>query len=63
IIPSSWRLGRNIPKSGSPEIHGKLYADSGEFAFNGVNNVTRIDGNGITVNLSGGGRVVVGRWT
>ncbi|EBV1498003.1 host specificity protein J [Salmonella enterica subsp. enterica serovar Moroto] len=55
--------GWNLPKSGSPEFHGKLYADSGEFAFNGVNNVTRIDGNGITVNLSGGGRVVVGRWT
>ncbi|EKS5418737.1 DUF1983 domain-containing protein, partial [Salmonella enterica] len=62
FIPGGGR-GWNLPKSGSPEFHGKLYADSGEFAFNGVNNVTRIDGNGITVNLSGGGRVVVGRWT
>lgn len=63
FIPGGGGCGWNLPKSGSPEFHGKLYADSGEFAFNGVNNVTRIDGNGITVNLSGGGRVVVGRWT
>ncbi|EDV9094051.1 TPA: DUF1983 domain-containing protein, partial [Salmonella enterica] len=63
FIPGGGGRGWNLPKPGSPEFHGKLYADSGEFAFNGVNNVTRIDGNGITVNLSGGGRVVVGRWT
>lgn len=63
FIPGGGGRGWNLPKSGSPEFHGKLYADSGEFAFNGVNNVTRIDGNGVTVNLSGGGRVVVGRWT
>ncbi|EAZ3211567.1 DUF1983 domain-containing protein [Salmonella enterica] len=63
FIPGGGGRGWSLPKSGSPEFHGKLYADSGEFAFNGVNNVTRIDGNGITVNLSGGGRVVVGRWT
>ncbi|EAO9917014.1 DUF1983 domain-containing protein, partial [Salmonella enterica] len=55
FIPGGGGRGWNLPKSGSPEFHGKLYADSGEFAFNGVNNVTRIDGNGITVNLSGGG--------
>ncbi|EDJ0525060.1 hypothetical protein GEL17_06265 [Salmonella enterica] len=55
--------GWNLPKNASPEFHGKLYADSGEFAFNGTNNVVRIDGNGVTVNLPGGGRVVVGRWT
>ncbi|MTH47260.1 host specificity protein J [Intestinirhabdus alba] len=54
--------GWNLPKNASPEFHGKLYADSGEFAFNGTNNVVRIDGNGITVNLPGGGRVVVGKW-
>ncbi|HGY2680610.1 TPA: DUF1983 domain-containing protein, partial [Citrobacter freundii] len=63
FVPGGGGRGWNLPKSGSPEFHGKLYADSGEFAFNGVNNVTRIDGNGITVNLSGGGRVVVGRWS
>lgn len=54
--------GWNIDKSGDCEFHGKLYATSGQFAFNGVNNTVVINGNGITVNLSGGGRVVVGRW-
>lgn len=55
--------GWNLPKTGNAEFHGKLYADSGEFAFNGLNNIVRIDGNGLTVNLPGGGKVVVGRWT
>lgn len=55
--------GWNLPKNASPEFHGRLYADSGEFAFNGVNNTVVINGNGLTVNLSGGGRVVVGRWS
>lgn len=54
--------GWNIDKSGDCEFHGKLYATSGQFAFNGVNNTVVINGNGITVNLSGGGRVVVGKW-
>ncbi|EFE7437750.1 host specificity protein J [Escherichia coli] len=55
--------GWNIDKSGDCEFHGKLYATSGQFAFNGVNNTVVLNGNGVTVNLSGGGRVVVGRWT
>lgn len=55
--------GWNIDKNGNCEFHGKFYADSGQFAFNGVNNTVVINGNGITVNLSGGGRVVVGRWS
>lgn len=54
--------GWNIDKNGNCEFHGKFYAASGEFAFNGVNNTVVINGNGITVNLSGGGRVVVGKW-
>lgn len=54
--------GWNIDKSGDCEFHGKFYADSGQFSFNGVNNTVVINGNGITVNLSGGGRVVVGKW-
>ena len=52
--------GWRIDKSGNAEIRGKLYANSGEFAFNGTNNTVQINGNGITVNLPGGGRVVVG---
>ena len=54
--------GWRIDKDGNAELHGKLYADSGQFAFNGTNNTVVINGNGLTVNLSGGGRVVVGRW-
>lgn len=52
--------GWRISKSGGAEIRGKLYADSGQFAFNGTNNTVVINGNGITVNLPNGGRVVVG---
>ncbi|ELD1608246.1 DUF1983 domain-containing protein (plasmid) [Escherichia coli] len=59
----SGKSGWHLDKNGNAEIHGKFYASSGEFAFNGKNNTVRIDGNGITVNLSGGGRVVVGKWT
>ncbi|EOT1544627.1 host specificity protein J [Citrobacter freundii] len=55
--------GWKLPKSGNAEFHGSLYADGGAFAFNGTNNTVVINGNGLTVNLSGGGRVVVGRWS
>ncbi|EMY7638794.1 host specificity protein J [Citrobacter freundii] len=55
--------GWRIDKNGNAELHGKFYADSGQFAFNGTNNTVVINGNGLTVNLSGGGRVVVGRWS
>lgn len=48
--------GWNIDKNGNCEFHG-------QFAFNGESNTVVINGNGITVNLPGGGRVVVGRWT
>ncbi|ASD95712.1 host specificity protein J [Salmonella enterica] len=54
--------GWRIDKNGNAELHGKLYADSGQFAFNGENNTVVINGNGVTVNLPGGERVVVGRW-
>ncbi|EQA2922456.1 phage tail tip fiber protein [Escherichia coli] len=54
--------GWNIDKNGNCEFHGQFYANSGQFAFNGENNTVVINGNGITVNLPGGGRVVVGRW-
>ncbi|EEF6524280.1 host specificity protein J, partial [Salmonella enterica] len=48
--------GWKLPKSGNAEFHGSLYADGGAFAFNGTNNTVVINGNGLTVNLSGGGR-------
>lgn len=57
--------GWNIPKDGSPEFNngtfrGSLYASSGNFSFNGVNNKVVIDGYGILVNLTNGGNVQVG---
>ena len=54
--------GWNIDKNGDCEFHGKFYADSGNFAFNGTNNTVVINNNGITVNIPGGGRIVVGSW-
>jgi len=59
--------GWNIPKNGSPEFNsgtfrGAMYATSGNFAFNGANNVVVIDGHGVTVNLSGGGMIRLGDW-
>lgn len=59
--------GWRIDKSGSAElsnatVRGNLYANNGNFAFNGTNNTVQINNNGITVNLPNGGRVVVGVW-
>lgn len=64
---SSGSAGWMINKGGYAEfnqvtVRGSLYAANGAFAFNGTNNVVVINGNGVTVNLPGGGRVVVGRW-
>lgn len=55
--------GWNIDKSGDCEFHGKLYATSGQFGFAGNGNGVTIDGKGITVALTGGGKVVVGEWS
>lgn len=63
FIPGPSGAGWNIDKNGNCEFHGQFYANSGHFSFNGTNNTVVINGNGVTVNLPGGGRVVVGRWT
>ena len=60
--------GWAIDKTGFAElsnatVRGSLYANNGNFAFNGTSNTVQINGNGITVNLPGGGRVVVGVWS
>lgn len=60
--------GWAIDKSGFAElsnatVRGSLYANNGNFAFNGTNNTVQINNNGITVNLPNGGRVVVGVWS
>lgn len=59
--------GWNINKNGNASfmnatVRGSLYANNGNFAFNGTSNTVQINGNGITVNLPNGGRVVVGTW-
>lgn len=54
--------GWNLSKSGDAEFHGKLYATSGQFSFNGINNTTVLDGNGLTVNIPGGGMIRLGSW-
>ncbi|MCK3535542.1 phage tail protein [Escherichia coli] len=58
----SGKTGWKIDKNGNCEMHGSLYANNGNFAFNGVNNTVQINGNGITVNLPGGGKIVIGKW-
>lgn len=60
--------GWSIPKNGSPEFNsgtfrGALYAITGNFGFSGPNKATVIDSNGVTINLTGGGRIVLGEWT
>lgn len=55
---SGWKLG----KSGDAEFHGRVYATSGQFSFNGTNNTVVLDDNGVTVNLSGGGMIRLGKW-
>ncbi|HGF0771396.1 TPA: DUF1983 domain-containing protein [Kluyvera georgiana] len=54
--------GWSLPKTADAEFHGRLYASSGEFSFNGVNNTVVLNGNGVTVNLPNGGRIVLGTW-
>ncbi|MEI9740462.1 DUF1983 domain-containing protein, partial [Enterobacter kobei] len=59
--------GWSIPKNGSPEFNngtfrGALYAISGNFGFSGPGNNTIIDGNGVTVKTSNGGKIVLGEW-
>ncbi|BBS37844.1 hypothetical protein WP5S18E01_26910 [Enterobacter cloacae] len=71
IQSSTWdgtgNVGWHINKSGyatfnNVTVRGALYATSGNFNFSGPGNTTVIDGNGLTVNIPGGGRIVVGSW-
>ncbi|MCI2659979.1 phage tail protein [Enterobacter hormaechei] len=61
------KTGWNMPKSGNAELNnvtvrGALYATTGNFGFSGPNKATVIDSNGVTINLTGGGRIVLGEW-
>lgn len=54
--------GWNIDKSGNCELHGALYATSGNFAFTGNGNGVTIDGKGVKVDLGGGDLMILGEW-
>nr|WP_239061467.1 phage tail protein [Enterobacter hormaechei] len=61
-------VGWHINKSGyatfnNVTVRGSIYATNGNFSFNGSGNTTVINGNGVTVNIPGGGRIVLGTWT
>ncbi|VAC92112.1 gp24 [Enterobacter cloacae] len=72
IQSSTWdgtgNVGWHINKSGyatfnNVTVRGTIYATNGNFSFNGSGNTTVINGNGLTVNIPGGGRIVLGTWT
>lgn len=59
--------GWHINKNGNSwfnnvTVRGSLYATNGNFSFSGSNNTTVVNGNGVTVNIPGGGRIVLGSW-
>lgn len=61
-------VGWHINKSGyatfnNVTVRGSIYATNGNFSFNGSGNTTVINGNGLTVNIPSGGRIVLGTWT
>ncbi|WP_193144363.1 host specificity protein J [Enterobacter cloacae] len=61
-------VGWHINKSGyatfnNVTVRGSIYATNGNFSFNGSGNTTVINGNDLTVNIPGGGRIVLGTWT
>ncbi|HAS1169881.1 TPA: phage tail protein [Enterobacter cloacae] len=61
-------VGWHINKSGyatfnNVTVRGSIYATNGNFSFNGSGNTTVINGNGLTVYIPGGGRIVLGTWT
>ncbi|EPF0143245.1 host specificity protein J [Enterobacter hormaechei] len=72
IQSSTWdgtgNVGWHINKSGyatfnNVTVRGSIYATNGNFSFNGSGNTTVINGNGVTINIPGGGRIVLGTWT
>ncbi|HFO1738526.1 TPA: DUF1983 domain-containing protein, partial [Enterobacter kobei] len=65
IQSSTWdgtgNVGWHINKSGyatfnNVTVRGSIYATNGNFSFNGSGNTTVINGNGVTINIPGGGR-------
>ncbi|MEK0263141.1 phage tail protein [Enterobacter hormaechei] len=71
VQSSTWdgtgNVGWHINKSGyatfnNVTVRGSIYATNGNFSFNGSGNTTVINGNGVTINIPGGGRIVLGTW-
>lgn len=59
---AGWMINKNgTAQFNNVTIRGTVYANAGQFGFNGNGGIT-INSNGITVPLSGGGKVVVGKW-
>ncbi|WP_116363830.1 host specificity protein J [Enterobacter kobei] len=61
---AGWRL----PKSGNAELNnvtvrGAVYATTGNFGFSAPGKATVINSDGLTINLTGGGRIVLGEWS
>ncbi|MCE1447465.1 DUF1983 domain-containing protein [Enterobacter hormaechei] len=72
IQSSTWdgtgNVGWHINKSGyatfnNVTVRGSIYATNGNFSFNGSGNTAVINGNGVTINIPDGGRIVLGTWT
>lgn len=64
---TSGSAGWTINKAGNAEfnqvtVRGSIYATDGRFSLAGSGNTTVINGNGVTVNLPNGGRIVLGSW-
>ncbi|EOI5913268.1 phage tail protein [Enterobacter hormaechei] len=72
IQSSTWdgtgNVGWHINKSGyatfnNVTVRGSIYATNGNFSFNGSGNTTVINGDGVTINIPSGGRIVLGTWS
>ncbi|MDK1233709.1 host specificity protein J [Cronobacter turicensis] len=61
------KTGWMINKSGAAEfnnvtVRGTIVATEGRFSMTGAGNTVVINGNGVTVNLANGGRIILGTW-
>ncbi len=61
---SGWQINKNGNVDfNNGTFRGSLYASNGNFSFNGSSNTVVLDGNGVTVNITGGGKIVLGKWS
>ena len=70
IQSANWNgstVGWMVNKNGSATfnnvtVRGAIYAQSGQFGFTSSTGRTIIDNHGVTVNLSNGGKLILGEW-